>query len=235
VEDQRIVTAPREVLRLPVHVSYPHLISDAGQLYCLPEASATRQVQLFRAVHFPDRWAPDRVLLRDFAGADSTVYRHRAKWWMFTGNHEDQDESHLYVFHADDLFGPWLPHALNPVKCDLRSSRPAGPLFEHDGALYRPAQDGSVAYGGAVAVNRVLTLSPTEFAEETVNVLRPAPCGPRPHGLHTLTGAGGFTLVDGKRHARSFKRLAWGLKQLARERVTPSPAAAPDDGSPQAR
>ena len=121
----------------------------------------------------------------------------------------------------------------NPVKCDLRSSRPAGPLFAHEGALYRPAQDGSITYGGAVAVNRVVTLTPTEFAEETINVLRPEPSGPFPHGLHTLTGVGGVTLVDGKRHARSFKRLAWGLKQLTRESVIAPPPQS--HGSAQAR
>ena len=232
MENARIVSAPREVLRLPVHVSYPHLIAHAGQIYCLPEASATRRVQLFRADPFPDRWVPDRILLNDFAGADATVYCYGGRWWMFTGNHEDQDEAKLFLFHADRLFGPWQPHPLNPVKCDLRSARPAGPLFEHKGSLYRPAQDGSRTYGGAVAINRIVALSITEFAEETINVLRPAPSGPCPDGLHTLLGVGDLTLVDGKRHARSFKRLAWGLKQLARQRARPR---ARNDGSTQIR
>ncbi len=216
VQNERIVSAPREVLPLPVHASYPHLISHGTHIYCLPETSAAGCVQLYRADPFPDRWVADRVLLQDFAGADATVHFHDGRWWMFVGNHADQDEAKLYVFHAPDLFGPWLPHAMNPVKCDLRSARPAGPLFAHGGALYRPAQDGSTAYGGAVAVNRVTKLSPTDFAEETVNVLRPAPGGPWPHGLHTLTGVGDFTLVDGKRQVRSLRRLLWGVKQLAR-------------------
>jgi hypothetical protein len=103
-------------------------------------------------------------------------------------------------------------------------------LFEHNGALYRPAQDGSRAYGGAVALNRITRLTPSEFAEETVQVLRPDPAGPFPDGLHSLCGAGGKTLVDGKRHARSFKRLAWGLKQLARPR---RPGPGPEHGSPE--
>jgi len=225
VRDQRIVSGPREVLRLQVHASYPHLIQHGGEIYCLPEASATGRVQLFRADPFPDRWVPDRILLQSFAGADATLHRHGGRWWMFTGDQRDQDEAKLNVFHADDLFGPWHAHARNPVKCDLRSARSAGPLFEHDGQLYRPAQDGSLAYGGAVAVNRILTLSPEDFAEETVNVLRPAPRGPFPHGLHTLAGVGNITLVDGKRHARSFKKLAWGLKQLVHAHRVHQPAA----------
>ena len=71
-------------------------------------------MQLFRAEVFPDRWVPDRILLQSFAGADATVFRHGGRWWMFTGNHDDQDETHLYVFHAPDLFGPWQPHARIP-------------------------------------------------------------------------------------------------------------------------
>jgi hypothetical protein len=213
---QRITATPREVLRLPVHLSYPHLLFHGSHIYCLPEASATGKVQLYRADPFPDRWVPDQILLQSFAGADATVHSHAGRWWMFVGNHADQDEAKLYVFHAPDLLGPWVPHALNPVKCDLRSARSAGPLFAHDGALYRPAQDGSVAYGGAVAVNRILTLTPTAFEEETASVLRPSPTSAYPDGLHTLTGVGGFTIVDGKRHTRSLARLAWGMRQMAR-------------------
>jgi len=214
--DGNALSPPREVLRRPVHLSYPHLIAHGAHLYCLPEAAGSGCVQLFRAERFPDCWVPDRILLQNFAGADATVHRWAGRWWMFVCNHADQDETKLYVFHARDLFGRWRPHVHNPVKCDLRSARPAGPLFEHEGVLYRPAQDCSVTYGGAVAVNRVLTLSPTDFSEETVTVLRPPAGGPYPHGLHTLTGVGAYTVVDGKRHRRSLRRLAWGLGQLAR-------------------
>jgi len=236
VQEGRIVSAPREVLRQSVHVSYPHLIFHDGQCYCLPEMSGLGRVQLFRADPFPDRWVPDRILLGSFAAADATLCRHAGRWWMFAGDHDDQDETKLFLFHATDLFGPWAPHALNPVKCDLRSARPAGPLFEHNATLYRPAQDGSRTYGGGVAVNRIRALSPTEFEEETINVLAPDPLGPYPDGLHTLTGVGKVTLVDGKRHARSFKRLAWGLKQLAHERLTPPTHRGPrDHGSAPAR
>jgi hypothetical protein len=229
VHQGRMVSAPRVVLRLRTHLSYPHLIRHGGEIYCVPEMSGLHRIQLFRAERFPDRWVPDRILLNSFAGADATIAQHAGRWWLFTGDNNDQDETKLFVFHAADLFGPWQPHAANPVKCDLRSARSAGPLFEHNGALYRPAQDGSRAYGGALALNRICRLTASEFVEETVQVLRPDPAGPCPDGLHSLCGAGGKTLVDGKRHARSFKRLAWGLKQLARPRPDPGP----EHGSPE--
>jgi hypothetical protein len=201
------VTSPRDVFAFTSHASYPQLIEHAGVLYCIPETLAQRRVQLFRADPFPNRWVPDTVLLEDFAGADATVCQHNGRWWLFVGNHDDQDETKLFVFHAGDLRGPWLPHAANPVKCDLRSARPAGPLFLVDGALHRPAQDCSRTYGGAIVINRIERLTPEEFVERPVQHLAPAAHGPYPHGLHTLSGAGNVTLVDGKKHVISIDTL----------------------------
>ena len=202
------VTPPRDVFDFTTHASYPQLIQHDGMTYCIPETSAQRRVQLFRADPFPNHWVPDTVLLEDFAGADATVHCHAGRWWLFAGNHADQDETKLFIFHAADLRGPWLPHAANPVKCDLRSSRPAGPLFYLDDVLCRPAQDCSVTYGGAVVINRIDKLTPHEFEEKPLKHLRPAPQSPYPDGLHTLSAAGNVTLVDGKRHAWSAATLA---------------------------
>ena len=183
------------------HVSYPQIIEDEGEIYCIPETSAQRRVQIFPTPEFPTQWVPHNILLHGFDRADATVIRHEEHWWMFTGNHADQDEAKLFIFHSASLRGPWTEHALNPVKCDLRASRPAGtPFVGADGALYRPAQDCSRVYGGALVINRVTRLTPDEFEEEVAAHLRPDPGGPCPDGLHTLSGAGELTLVDGKRH-----------------------------------
>lgn len=198
--DGRLSVTPTS-LTFDTHLSYPQLIEHNGEIYCIPESSAKNRVQLFRAVEFPRRWLPDSVLLEGFAGADASVIRHGGRWWMFTACHADQDEAKLFVFHSAELRGPWIPHVRNPVKCDVRSSRPAGtPFLAEDGALYRPAQDCSRVYGGAVVLNRVIRLTPDEFEEEVVARVQPDPAGPCPDGMHTLSAVGDLTLVDGKRH-----------------------------------
>jgi hypothetical protein len=189
-----------DVFDFPHHASYPHLIQDEDAIYCIPETIAQRQVLLYRAVAFPSHWALETVLLEDFPGADPTVCFFDDRWWLFCGNHDDQDETKLYLFHAARLRGPWLPHALNPVKCDLRSSRPGGSIFTMANELYRPSQDCSVTYGGAVVLNKIERLTPTEFVERPFRKLAPARGGPCPDGFHTLSAAGNLTLIDGKRH-----------------------------------
>jgi len=223
------LTPREEIFGFTTHASYPQLIEHDGDIYCIPETLVQRRVQLFRATAFPYRWVADSVLLENFAGADATVCRHEGRWWLFVGNHDDQDEAKLFLFHAADLRGPWLPHAANPVKCDLRSARPAGPLFVLDGALYRPAQDCSVTYGGAVVINRIDRLTPEDFSEQPVKRLAPAAEGPYPHGLHTLSGAGNVTLVDGKRHVSPATFLAapwnWFGQHLNRKLSRRNPSA----------
>jgi len=210
---------PREVLRLPEALSYPFLLEHGGQTYCLPEACDTERVQLYRADPFPDRWVPDRVLLEGFAGLDATLFRHEGRHWILATERDGERDTRLFAFHADDLFGPYHPHPLNPVRTDLRSSRPAGPAFLVDGVLHRPAQDSSRTYGGAVTINRIDRLSPTEFAETVVTRIAPDPDGPYPDGIHTVCGAGPVTIVDGKRHFRAPMRLFRTLGRMARKRL----------------
>ena len=94
---------------------------------------------------------------------------------------------------------PWEAHFLNPVKTDIRSSRPAGTPFSHEGELYRPAQDGSSSYGGSVTITRVDELTPERFREVAVATISPSPSDRYKDGIHTISAAGSRTVVDGRR------------------------------------
>ncbi|MGH7264375.1 MAG: glucosamine inositolphosphorylceramide transferase family protein [Candidatus Rokuibacteriota bacterium] len=190
---------PRSVITLREHVSYPYLFEHDGQHYCVPEMHRSNEIRLFKAEPFPHRWVGVATLVTGFAAVDPTIFRHEGLWWLFCTNARTGASLRLYAWHATDLMGPWIPHTGNPIKCDIRSSRPAGTPFVYQGQLYRPAQDCSRTYGGAVSINRVARLTPGDFAEEVVRVVEPDPAGPWPLGLHTLSSAGEITLVDGKR------------------------------------
>lgn len=187
-----------------VHGSYPFLLEHEGQVLCIPEQQRTGEVRLYRAVELPLRWERVATLLEGVSVSDPTVVRHEGRWWLFGVDHARGNHTKLCAWHAPDLYGPWAPHALNPLKTDVRSSRPAGTPFHVDGVLYRPAMDCSRTYGGRVVINRVTSLSPVHFDEEPCADVEPDPSGPCPDGLHTLASVGRVTLVDGKRH-----RFVW--------------------------
>ena len=197
----------RPVIDTGGHMSYPQLIQFDGGIYCLPETCDQRRATLYRAVRYPDRWEPVAVLVDGLAATDATIFRHDDVWWLFCTDDELGSLTNLHVFHADELTGPWTPHLLNPVKIDVRSSRPAGPPFVVDDRLVRPAQDGSDGYGSAVVFNEVTGLSTDTFAETPVGRLDPPAHGPYRHGLHTIAAWGDRTLVDGKRKGLSLMNL----------------------------
>jgi hypothetical protein len=112
---------------------------------------------------------------------------------------EFSDELHLY--YGDSPLGPWKPHAKNPVKSDVRNSRPAGRPFYWKGDLYRPAQDSSQRYGYGMRINRVVQLTPSEFREEEVSQILPQ-WRRDLRGTHTLNICDDLTVIDCLVHRR---------------------------------
>ncbi len=186
-----------------IHMSYPYLFEHEQVLYCVPETSAACELALYAAEPSLKSWKKKAVLIKGVAAVDATLIRHNQTWWLFCGHKkEDNDVSqnfNLFLWHAPSLEGPWQPHPGNPVKCDVRSSRPAGTPFIHEGVLYRPAQDCSSTYGKRVVINKITALSLEAFHEEPVAAVEADPTGPYPDGLHTLSAAGGYVVVDGKK------------------------------------
>ena len=148
VRRERVLIGPN------VHLSYPYLVEHEGGVFCIPETHEAREIGLYRADPFPRRWLKIATLVAGFAGVDATVFRHEGRWWLACTDADHEPNRDLHLWYAADLLGPWQPHAGNPVKRDLRSARPAGTPFVHEGCLYRPAQDCSHVYGGQVVINR---------------------------------------------------------------------------------
>ena len=181
------------VLEPEHHLSYPFILEHEGQRYVIPESHEVGTVDLYALD--PDGTARPVRRLLDLAVSDPTLLRWDGRWWLFCA----EGSLKLLAFHAEALDAPWTPHRLNPLKIDVTASRPAGPLFERDGALYRPAQDCAASYGSAVVLHRIVELTPDRFAEEEVGRIGPARRGPYREGVHTLHVLGDRCLVDGKR------------------------------------
>jgi hypothetical protein len=189
---------PQPVAAPGHHISYPYVVVHEGRAYCTPETAELDEVGLYRFVGEPVRIEKVRTLVAGIAAVDPTVTCHGGRWWLFFTDGDRDADADLHVWHAGDLIGPWRPHARNPVKVDVRSSRPAGTPFTCGGRLFRPAMDNSRAYGERIVINQVVELTPDDFAERVAAVVPPFP-GLFARGIHTLAAAGQSTIVDGKR------------------------------------
>jgi hypothetical protein len=199
-------STPKPALDVGGHLSYPSIVNLEGERLMLPEARAVGSVALYGSADHGRTRRRRATLLDRSDVSDATVLHHDGRWWMFGAQggllNPDTD---LLLWHAPNLTGPWTEHAGNPIKTDVRTARPAGPPFVVDGQLYRPAQDCSSSYGARVRIQRVVTLNDREYQEEEAGVVEPQADGSYPLGLHTLTGVGDLTLVDGKRRTLSLR------------------------------
>lgn len=191
------ISAPRIVLKEPWHLSYPFLWHEDNRVFMLPEAGRSQGLTLYEAVGDGMQWQRRETLLSGVRLADATVAAHAGRLWMFATCADDglatMDDT-LHIYWAERIQGPWHAHALNPVKIDARSSRPAGSIWVVDGVLHRVAQDCSSTYGGRIECMRVLRLTEDEFEEEPL----PGWAAPvaRTNPWHTFNFLGAMTVVD---------------------------------------
>jgi hypothetical protein len=190
-------TKPRPILERPYHLSYPFVFRRGSEIYMIPETSAVGRIELYRAERFPERWAFERVLINDVIASDATLVTWQGRDWLFASIAAERASTwdSLGLFHANDLFGDWTAHPLNPVLIDAGAARPGGAMVVHGGRLRRVAQDCRAMYGGGIAVADVDRLDPENYAQSVRAVLGPPP-GSGAAGAHTLNVAGDLEFID---------------------------------------
>lgn len=154
------------------HLSYPFLFGFQGSVYMVPEAAASRRVDLYRCDAFPHGWSRVHTLIPDIQAADATLFEHAGLWWLLCSARQGKARlnNSLLAFHADSpLSTHWTPHAANPLVLDYAGGRPGGRVFVDDlGRLLRPTQVSIPRYGYGLALHEVLELSPTRFRERRI-------------------------------------------------------------------
>ena len=187
---------PCTVLRKPYHLSYPHVFERDGAVWMIPETSANRTIELYRAVEFPLSWELECVLAADIDASDATLVEHGGKLWLFaTDKRMGLSWDTLCIWHAETLKGPWTPHRQNPVLIDAGTARPAGCFLRHEGRLLRPAQDCRGVYGKALVLKEIISLSEDHFEERTLEPDEIAGLF-RMEGVHTFNRSRRFEAID---------------------------------------
>jgi len=142
---------------------------------------------------------------------DSTIIQHNNIWWLFCTKNSNDANTNLYLYYSDYFDGQYIAHPANPVKSDVRSSRPAGTPFVINNSLYRPTQDSSITYGGKIAINKIIKLNTLEFEEETLCYIFPFNNNGYNCGIHTVCGLNEFTIFDAKKHTFVFDAFKFHL------------------------
>ncbi len=192
-----ILKRSRPMLEIDRDHAYPYVLELDGRPHVLRTVRTEGITGLYRLNDGNDGFEPS-VTLVNVALHAPTLFQHGGSWWLL-GTQDPCADAALFIFHAPGPRGPFLPHAQNPVKCDLHSARPAGTPFMHEGVLWRPALDMSDTHHPAVVFNKVTALSPSRFAEEPGRLFDGFTNTAYGLGVRTLCAMGDVTLVDGLR------------------------------------
>lgn len=173
--DLRNWSAPREVLREAFHLSYPWVFERERRVYMIPESCADRSIRLYEAANAElTEFRLIKKLLEgdadsgaDVSFSDSSIVERDGAFYLFT-TVQKQGVNNLLLFRSDNPFGPYRAHPRSPICVSKRYGRNAGSLIEHDGSLYRLAQDCEMRYGDNVHVLKIKELSTNSYAEEVV-------------------------------------------------------------------
>ncbi len=186
------------VLQKPYHLSYPFVFSNKDEHYCIPESFKNHKIDLFR-IDKNEALIFHKTILENIDAVDSSLVYFNERWWLFFTQNSNESNTNLYIYYSDEFDGNYQPHPANPVKTDIRSSRPAGNFFIENNILYRPAQDCSMTYGGRIAINKITKLTTSEFEEETIGHINPVQNCFYSKGVHTISSVGNYTVIDAKR------------------------------------
>jgi len=192
-----VLKRSRHLLELADGEGYPFILTAGSDVLMVLGSTSRGRTELYRLNGESTGFDLHAELL-DEVLLSPTLFEHEGRWWLM-GTTEALPDEALRVFHGPSLTGPFLPHANDPVKMDLRSARPAGTPFVWEGQLWRPALDGSDPVRPRVVLNHVDRLSPAEFRETPARHMPYFLGTTHAHGVRTVCAMGEVTLVDGLR------------------------------------
>lgn len=194
------------------HRSYPFVFKYEDNIYCLPEANATKQVVLYRFDEEKLRLEKDTVLLEGFPIVDATLQLHDNKWFMYLVNQKNS-HTHLEIYHSDDLRGPYQPHYNNPIMIDCSKARPAGKIFTYKDKTIRPSQNCTEHYGQSITLEEIESLTEKQFLTKEFGAVIPIENSDYNKGIHTINSDDNIVVFDGKRFVFTFSGFKQQLKQ----------------------
>lgn len=208
VSDNFKAVISKELLDTQSHLSYPNVFIEDGKTYIIPESSKTGHVTCYEFDFVNKSLINAKRIIQNLPLLDSTILVHNNKYWLFATKRGENSNSKLYIYYADEMGGPYIPHAGNPVKDSLNGSRPAGNFIKVNGHIYRPSQNCAEYYGKSVTINKITVLNEKEFAEEPVLEIGPPQKNGFNFGIHTINVVDDVIVID------ALKRIFMPVEQI---------------------
>lgn len=204
------------LLELDTHLSYPAIIEKDGIAYVYPENGASGSLKIYRYDEENHQLVAPVCILND-AVADSTILSVDDTYYIIATKSKESKEK-AYLYQSKDLLGEYKLVKELPVQTNRSCSRPAGNWITVSDQLYRPAQDCSESYGGAINIMRVVSLAP--FHEEKSFCIKPE-WFKYSFGTHTINfyKDASLTVIDGYGYLHPLIARIWTKLSSTKDRI----------------
>ena len=179
-----------------LHLSYPFTVRREDGINLFPECGTSGHLKHYRFEK--GQWIEKPDPLLEEPVIDPTFWEQDGLWYLFYTRADRGPNARLFLQTAPSFEGPWTLHPAFPCLIGPAGARPAGPLFNWRGRIFRPSQDCSDSYGGGIIINEIEQLSATEWRETIFRRLDQPP-GIYDVGLHTFFTFDNHLIIDAKR------------------------------------
>ena len=135
----------RICLDLPHHLSFPYVFEEGGEIYMMPECSASGEIAVYKAVKFPLKWEK-AFTVAPVPGMDTVPVPGDGAVDFYLSSVERNDRLVKFRF-GDDVYQTAFENA--------PAARCAGRIFKTDAGLIRPSQNDQGSYGNSLHFNLI--------------------------------------------------------------------------------
>lgn len=185
------ITARKELLELPTHLSFPAIWRKDGHVYVYPESARSGRLDMYEYDTYKEELTYVKTICDDVVW-DSYITEAFGEPLMFTAAHNDGT---LDIYRWNNLKGRFIPY--QHIETELPNARMGGGVFKYGSSYYYPAQDCSREYGGAIDI-KLLNVEREKIKVEGVVKHIESPSKRYPLGLHTINEYKGVVVIDVK-------------------------------------
>lgn len=196
------------------HLSYPYIFENEQGIFIMPESGANKDLALYRAVVFPDKWEKVSIIRKNVQYGDTTPFEWNGHKYALTYNVETENYKLVLLNLADESRD-------QEILCsNIFYRRPAGAVFLLDGKWIRPAQDCKDGYGKGLCFYEFQMNEQEQYSEEIVKIISldqlKLSYELYQDGMHTYNGTDNYEVIDIK--TRRFNILNFVFRILGKVR-----------------
>ncbi len=187
------------IMELNCHTSYPCVFSYKNNWYMIPETLENRNIELFRAESFPNKWTLDKNILDKYEAVDTTVFEYEGEIYLFIYNLGYNNSNRTLSICKLDMEEKKIKELKTVVTYLEKVGRPAGNIISIKDKLIRPTQYCENIYGEKI-IYKEISFYNDKYLEKDYDSLSPDSIQTdkkiKVLGVHTINRCGNYEVVD---------------------------------------